>query len=53
MVATGAAMTNVFPLLPKLVLNRQFVQDFIAQGAPIDIPPNICENNIRKNKFYP
>lgn len=27
-------MTNVFPLLPKLTLNRQFVQDFIAQEAP-------------------
>jgi hypothetical protein len=34
MVARDSATTNVFPLLPRLVLNRQFVQDFIAQGIP-------------------
>lgn len=27
-------MTNVYRLLPKLTLNRQFVEDFIAQEAP-------------------
>ncbi|MGA8053757.1 MAG: hypothetical protein WCA12_07835 [Burkholderiales bacterium] len=34
MVARVSSTTNVFPLLPKLALNRQFVQDFVAQDAP-------------------
>ena len=35
MVARDSATTNVFPLLPKLVLNRQFVQDFIAAWTKV------------------
>ena len=27
-------MSNVYPLLPKLTLNRRFLQDFLAEAAP-------------------
>jgi hypothetical protein len=27
-------MSNVYPLLPKLTLNRRFLQDFLAAAAP-------------------